>query len=180
MTTTDWVQAVSMIVLVIVTGIYAWRTHVISKATKEQAEEMKGQRLMASRPIIVQRAISYPEPPEGYEYYFEIFNDGNVPAIELEIILLGKDKNQLQMQKETFFLRAREKPISFYPTGLESQIDSTCYLVSQYRGILSGELEHIWYQTWLPFVPKKPQSRKGIILQPKELKFCEVFEKEDY
>jgi hypothetical protein len=28
-----------MIVLVIVTGVYAWRTHIISKATKKQADE---------------------------------------------------------------------------------------------------------------------------------------------
>ncbi len=59
MTLTDWIQAISMVILVVVTGIYAWRTHIISKATKEQAEasvkmaeEMREQRYDAVRPII--------------------------------------------------------------------------------------------------------------------------------
>jgi len=56
---TDWIQAISMLILVVVTGIYAWRTHVISKATREQAdasvkmaEEMRDTRYAALRPII--------------------------------------------------------------------------------------------------------------------------------
>ena len=59
MTITDWIQAISMVVLVVVTGIYAWRTHVISKATKAQAdasvkmaEEMRAQRHDTVRPVI--------------------------------------------------------------------------------------------------------------------------------
>ncbi|MFH0941769.1 MAG: hypothetical protein V1823_01930 [Chloroflexota bacterium] len=38
MTPTDWIQAISMVVLVIVTSIYAWRTFSISKATQKQAD----------------------------------------------------------------------------------------------------------------------------------------------
>ena len=59
MTPTDWIQAISMVVLVVVTGIYVWRTHVISKATKQQAEasvkmaeEMREQRYDSVRPVI--------------------------------------------------------------------------------------------------------------------------------
>ena len=37
MTVTDWIQAISMVILVIITGIYVWRTHVISKASEKQA-----------------------------------------------------------------------------------------------------------------------------------------------
>jgi hypothetical protein len=59
MTATDWIQALAMVVLVIVTGIYAWRTVVISRSTGRQAdasakmaEEMKNQRYDMVRPVI--------------------------------------------------------------------------------------------------------------------------------
>ncbi len=59
MTTSDVIQIALMGLLVVVTGIYAWRTHVISKATREQAdasiqavEEMRNARYDAVRPVI--------------------------------------------------------------------------------------------------------------------------------
>jgi len=59
MTTSELVPIILMGVLVIITGIYAWRTHVISKATREQANtslkmanEMKEQRYDTVRPVI--------------------------------------------------------------------------------------------------------------------------------
>lgn len=59
MAITDWIQVILMVVLVGVTAIYAWRTHVISKGTEKQAdasvkmaEEMMEQRYDAVRPII--------------------------------------------------------------------------------------------------------------------------------
>jgi hypothetical protein len=59
MTLTYWIQAIATVVLVIITGIYVWRTYVISKATKKQAdasvkmaEEMQEQRYDALRPVI--------------------------------------------------------------------------------------------------------------------------------
>ena len=68
MTLTDWIQAISMVVLVIVTIIYAWRTHVISKATREQAEEMKDARYDTVRPVIDIRREPRDEDklPEAY------------------------------------------------------------------------------------------------------------------
>ncbi len=60
MTASEWVQIALMTLLVVVTGIYAWRTHVISKATKEQAdasvemaEEMREQRYTECLPLLV-------------------------------------------------------------------------------------------------------------------------------
>ncbi len=59
MTTTDWIQAIAMVVLVVITGIYVWRTHVISKASEKQAEasvkmaeEMRDSRYSESLPIL--------------------------------------------------------------------------------------------------------------------------------
>lgn len=43
MTLTDWIQAVSTAILVIITAIYAWRTHVISVSTEKAAEATKAQ-----------------------------------------------------------------------------------------------------------------------------------------
>ncbi len=60
MSITDWIQAISTLVLVVVTGIYAWRTHVISKSTEKQAqasvrmaEETREQRYTECLPLIV-------------------------------------------------------------------------------------------------------------------------------
>jgi len=60
MTITDWIQAISMVVLAIITGIYAWRTHVMSKAAREQAdasmtmaEQMRKQRYSESLPLLI-------------------------------------------------------------------------------------------------------------------------------
>jgi len=60
MTCSDLIQIILMGLLVVVTGIYAWRTHVISKATREQAdasvkmaEEIEKQRYSESLPLLV-------------------------------------------------------------------------------------------------------------------------------
>ncbi len=58
----DWIQALSMVLLIIVTGIYAWRTFAISKSTEKQAcasktmaVEMKAQRLTVLQPRQIKR-----------------------------------------------------------------------------------------------------------------------------
>ena len=59
MTTTELIQVILMGLLVVITGIYAWRTFTISKGTERQAqasvemaEEMKEQRYDAVRPVV--------------------------------------------------------------------------------------------------------------------------------
>jgi len=59
MTITDWIQAISTLVLVGVTAFYAWKTHNLSKATEKQvnasvkmAEEMAQTRYDTVRPVI--------------------------------------------------------------------------------------------------------------------------------
>lgn len=189
MTITDWIQAISMVILVAVTVIYAWRTHVISKATKQQAdasvkmaEEMREQR----KPIIVQEVV----PPQylGLSVAreerdnsvtcdgFKIHNLGNSPAIELEVILLNQRNGLLGSEKRTF-LAPTDKPVGFYPLGLEGQLNSTCSLLCRYRSSDEGKM---WYLTKLPFVPKKSQRGDHIIIEPKELEFSSAFEKESY
>jgi len=65
MTASELIQVILMGLLVLVTGIYAWRTFSISQATEKQAEasvkmaeEMKEQRYAALKPIIdIQKAV---------------------------------------------------------------------------------------------------------------------------
>ncbi len=90
MTVTDWIQAISTLVLVLVTIIYAWRTHVISTATKQQAnasvqiaEETKEQRLTASQPLIFPDFAQARFPNPGEIWYV---NSGNGPALKVKII----------------------------------------------------------------------------------------------
>ena len=118
MTVTDWIQAISMVVLVIITGIYAWRTHVISKATNEQAkatkqqadasvkmaEEMRDTRYDTVRPVIdfqwqdsniVVNSVAMMEGTKGkvpIELSCKLRNVGFGPAIELySYSIVGQD-----------------------------------------------------------------------------------------
>ena len=179
--------------LIGVTAFYAIRTAEIAKATKEQADasvkmarEMREQR----RPIVVQKVV----PAKSVPYklaaeditksissdYFEIHNEGYGPAIELEILLLDKEKRQLEKQRETFFPKVSESPLEFHPNGLTNHVNSTCYLLCRYRGVISSDEAQLWYETWLPFVPVKSQRGDRIIIQPKELEFSETHKKESY
>ena len=170
----DWAQILLLLGLVAVTGFYAWRTHVMS-------EEMKEQRVMASRPVIIQKAVRTPAPGGGYSYEFEIYNAGNGPAIELEIFLLDKNEKLIRSERRTF-LRAGDSPTTFYPYNLASHAGSTCYLLCRYQSIFSRSTKQSWYQTWLPFKPVKSQSgdHTYVKVESEELKFEEVFEKKSY
>lgn len=110
MTATDWIQAISIIVLVIVTGIYAWRTHVISKATKEQADAAKKQAEASikmaeemTRPYLLLRLDltdnellqwdndEGKKPPNEFEVILR--NAGTGPAKNLEVSLWSPKDN---------------------------------------------------------------------------------------
>jgi len=192
MTASDVIQVVLMSLLVVVTGIYAWRTHVISRATKEQAnasvkmaEEMREQR----RPIVVPKAfpaigVPYQASVEEiakhvYSDYFEIYNKGNSPAIDLEVLLLNQEESLLGNLRETVFSQG-DDPLKFYPSGLGNHLNTTCYLVCRYRSVLPANADKKWYESWLPFEPVKSQRGDRIIVKPGELEFREVFEKKSY
>jgi len=196
-TITDWAQAISMVVLVIVTGIYVWRTHIISKATKEQAdasvemaEEMREQRIMTSRPVIIQKAVVETETEyrthdsKDWFSYFDIYNAGNGPTIELEVSLLNKNK-ELFVSHRVTCLKAGDKPIhwphpldSEFPVDLSRNDESLYYLVSEYQGIFSAGSARRWYQTWLPFETIKTSKDGEIFVKQGELEFKEITEKE--
>ncbi len=192
MTVSDLIQIILMGLLVAITGIYVWRTFAISKATEKQAdasvkmaEEMRKQR----RPIVAPKAFPAIGIPleataeeiaeHRYSDYFQIYNKGNSPAINLEVLLLNHEKSQLGCLKETVFSQG-DTPLAFHPSDLVDHLQSTCYLVCRYCSVLSTEERQIWYETWLPFVPKESQRGDQIIIVPGGLYFCEEFEKKSY
>ena len=189
MTTSDVIQIVLMGLLVVVTGIYVWRTFAISNAPKKQAdasvriaEEMREQRVMASRPVIIQKAVVETETElatfgsKDWFSYFEVYNAGNGPAIEVEISLLNKEKTPIHSQRETF-LRADEPPIQFSSHPIYPE-KPTFYLVCEYQSILSRGSQQTWYQTWLPFEAVEASEDGKIYVKAGELEFCEVSEKD--
>jgi len=71
-------QGALTIALVVATGYYAWRTHDISKATREQANasvemarEMREQRLFTSRPIVLLFPLAEERGQEGIRLALE-------------------------------------------------------------------------------------------------------------
>jgi hypothetical protein len=176
----DTAQAIQIIisfVLVLITATYVKRTSDIAGATKEQAREIREQRVMASRPVIIQKAVfTKAIPPNVISDYFQIYNAGNGPAIEVEVSLLDKEKRLTMAQRESF-LRAGEPPITFYPS-LVNRLESPCYIVSEYQSIFSSGPQQTWYQTWLPFETRKSSKEGKIDIIVGELEFREVTEKE--
>jgi len=189
MATSEWVQVILMGLLVVITGIYAWRTFAISKATKKQAnasvkmaEEMREQRVMASRPVIIQKAIHEGEKKvraiedsfdHDYFSHFEIYNAGNGPAVNLEICVLNLNKGKNCLDEKTVpFLRARDT-MKFSPDiPLVNQAGSTCYLLCRYRSVLSKSTEPPPYRTGLPFeIEKSSRGQDKVIVRPGELLF---------
>ena len=176
--------------LIVVTMVYAYFSMEIAEATRHQAnasvkvaEEMREQRVMASRPVVIQKVIVETETElatfgsKDWFSYFEVYNAGNGPAIEVEISLLNKKKTPIHSQRKTF-LRAGEPPIEFSPSELASLEKSTFYLVCEYQSIFSRGSQPIWYQTWLPFETVEASKEGKIYVKPGELEFYEVSEKE--
>ena len=178
--------------LVAVTMVYAYFVMETAQATRQQAdasvkmaEEMREQR----RPIVVPKAfpaIGVPlqvsaEEIEKHVYsdYFEIYNKGNSPAINLEVLLLNQEKSHLGNLKETVFSQD-DNPLIFHPSGLENHLNSTCYLVCRYCSVLPANADKKWYESWLSFIPKKSQRGDQIIIVPGELEFIESSEKKSY
>ena len=209
-TTAQAIELIILFGLVVVTAIYVRRTSEIAGATREQAaatrqqadasvkmaEEMREQRVMASRPVIIQKAvykesgltdeeiqwIGIERSAWSYFSHFEVFNAGNGPAIEVEISLLNKEKILIVNEEmkpiswRESFLRASDPPIKFRPSNIANLEESiTYYLVCEYQSILSRET---WYQTWLAFEPAKSSKEDEIFIVAGELEFKEVNEKE--
>ena len=198
-------QVLLTLALVLITCIYAMRTAAIANATKKQAdasvkmaEEMREQRVTASRPVIIQKAQQKKAIQAtivtDYFSHFEIYNAGNGPAIEVEIFLLNEEKSYIFAERETY-LRAGDAPVKLLPAefgkvqtlpDIEPPVkvipmhlalrEKCTYLVTQYQSIFSYGRQPKWHQTWLPFEGEKASKEGEIYIKPGQLEFKEVDE----
>jgi hypothetical protein len=191
--------AISMVALVIFTSIYAWHARKQANASVEMAKEMREQRVMASRPFIIQRAEQKKAVAKiittDYFSHFEIYNTGNGPAIEVEASLLNEEKSILYSERQSYLRTGEsvkllpvefekeqalpdvEPPVKLVPIHLIAR-DKQTYLVSEYQNIFSDRKNPTWYQTWLPFKASKASKKGEIYVEPGELEFREVNKKD--
>jgi uncharacterized membrane protein SirB2 len=198
----DWLQVLLAFALLTITGMYAWSTHRQANASVRIAEETREQRMLTSRPVVIQKAQQKKAVQEtivtDYFSHFEIYNAGNGPAIEPEIFLLDENQNPVYLEDEITYLRAGEAPLKLLPAEfgkvqtlphIEPPVkvipshlvirENRTYLVSQYQSIFSYGRQPTWYQTWLPFESHKVNGKEEIRLTPGKLEFRdEVSEKE--
>ena len=119
MTASDVIQIVLMGLLVVVTGIYAWRTFAISNATKKQAdasvkmaEEMSLQRLAAKPAVIPDIDIHFEQKDytdrmrsiAESDFPVVLTNVGTAAAVELELFL-KTPRNEFVSTKLPLLLR---------------------------------------------------------------------------
>ncbi len=182
------ITAVLTLVLVITGFYYSIQS---KKQLENSLEETKTELDMASRPLLVIRAVVYEaattyevnvvSAPKGAEHvhfypvtshfsHFELFNAGNSPAIDLEISLMDGDGRILQGES-LGFLRNNEQALTFVPINLELQKDYR--LVCEYESI-RNRVKQIWYQTWLPFTTKAGPTKGTINVDVGELEFKDV------
>ena len=186
----DWIQVMLMTALVGVTIFYAWSAHKQAESSAQTVVQMREQILMTSRAVVIQKAINKPSntirmsfddtlaPILRSEYYshFVITNIGHGPAVELEISLMGKDKNQMYSQRVTY-LKPGEQ-IGIEDVTLSKWEESTYYLVSEYKIAFPLDTVQKWQQTWLPFKLNKASQEGEVFVISGELEFKEVVGKD--
>lgn len=190
--------------LVLVTAVYAKETANISKsseeaarsaaeqaeASKKLAEEAREQRLMASRPIIIQRSVykQIREAPDSDDLsptlrsshfsHFVVMNVGNGPAMELEVSLMDKEKKKLHSVRVTFLRAGEKRDFIESHRELVERKESTYYLVCEYKHVFAPTTGQTWHQTWLPFQLRKSSVKGEMHVVAGELEFHEVSEKD--
>lgn len=182
----DVAQAIQITItflLIMITLIYVFRTSEIATTSRQQAaasvrmaEEARIQRVIASRPVIIQEAMPRKYAAERHlSDYFQVSNAGSSPAIELEITILNKEKVPIKSERKTF-LRPNDPPLQLLPFDSLKLDESMYYLVSEYQSISSRG--QTWYQTWLPFELSKSANEDKMYVKAGELEFKEVGKKE--
>lgn len=103
------VQAIATIVLVVVTIVYAWRTHAISKATAKQAdasvkmaEEMAAQTLIQMTPRLLLRLKSGQSENGGARVEIQVCNASKSSAINVTVGLLFADLSQVSLRSKSY------------------------------------------------------------------------------
>jgi len=191
----DWVQIMLTFGLVLATIQYAISAAKQADASMKMAEEMREQRIISSRPVIIQRAVYkdsdwpdikigwtgiIPSKTASYFSHFEVHNEGSGPAIEVEISILDKERRLIESfeRSRRTFLKANDPPLKFCPS-IPSEGVASYYVACEYQSIISrNSQQQTWYQTLLPFKSGKSSKAGEIYVATDELEFYEVTEKE--
>lgn len=171
----DWAQILILLGLVAVTGMYAW-------STMKMAKEMREQRVMASRPAIVLKAVYEKDIWEGstkdYFSHFEISSVGSTTAIEVEISLMDKEEMDRTHSIRQTYLKTGDSAIKFRPFNIANLDETTTYhIVCEYQDVFSNYPQKEYCQTRLPFWIAKSAEEGKIYVVAGELEFCEASEK---
>lgn len=175
----QWVEISLLAGLVGATGLLALVTLQQAHTT---AKEMKEQRIIASRPLIILKSVHEKDIYEGstkdYFSHFEISNVGNSPAIEVESSLTVNKRDYSDSIRQTY-LRKDDPPIKFRPYGIANlEENRTYYLICDYQNIFSYGAQKPLYQTCLPFKISKSSDEGKIYMIAGELEVKEVSEEE--
>jgi len=149
----------------------AFFTYSYMKSTTLMAGVMQEQRVIASQPFVIQKAMYEKDVFEGstseYFYHFIIWNAGNGPAIELVYSLLNEQKSSIHSKRVTF-LRTNEETTFIPEVRLE---EGKYYLVCQYMNISRLTGKESVNQTWLPFEVHKATKEGKVYVAPGKLLF---------
>jgi hypothetical protein len=102
-----------------------------------------------------------------YFSHFVVCNEGQSPAIEVELTLLNEERDLLDAYRETVLGVGKElefKPILKRPEG-------KYYIVCQYKHASYQNENETWDQTWLPFELSKASKEGEVYVAPGELEF---------
>ncbi len=167
MTMGELIQVILMGLLVVVTGIYAWRTHVISNAAKKQTDEMREQRLSEARPYLLLRlkdsAVQWNniEPDKQHrpiDFQMIIHNAGKGPAIKLHAALWHPYKSHFVGENKGYLLSGDEweTTISRFTELIEVKegwLPKLRDIVEQNKTeIIAVECKDIHNRTWVSYL----------------------------
>ena len=114
-----WVSVVITVVLVCITAYYAFETRRIARATAEQAQELRQQRISASQPVLWPMILGW--DLNKLEVIFE--NIGNGPALDIDIYL-GRGEapklSECEHIRHSYMIAGKEKIDNFLTQPLKN------------------------------------------------------------
>ncbi len=110
-----------------------------------------------------------------YSSHFVARNDGNSPAVEIELLLLDVNRKLLESMREIAL--GIGESLEFKP--MLNRPEGDYYVVCQYKQITSVDNNEIWHQTCLPFTLKMASKEGEVYVVPYELDFKFGIQKKD-
>ena len=174
MTTTDWIQAIAMVVLVGVTIFYAYQAKKASDSAKasadasvKMAKATREQLLSEARPYLLlkltERVVQWNDRPDLREHFpcsfpITILNAGQGPALNLYTALWKKGESRHVYEHKGYLIPGEEWQAEISRTiTLEGQkegwLPELSDIVEQNKiGIIAVECKDIQKRTWVSYM----------------------------